>query len=376
MARLQFECELVADEDPKSNTIIIKTITDENGKKFYIPQCYQSYKLHPELAKLPEFKKVTKTLQKRGQCRNVWIRLDDEILKLYKDESENMAIKDFLLQDIPISEQNKPSTAPAKQVDETLMKLLEKLCEKEETAKESNSKNLKKVCEKFVLNKFEEKKINANQWLQTYESECNRMGIKSNVEKIEALRLFLDDAGKDWFNSMLIRHTLDSEWKTWKDNFLQTFADKGWSSAIYALNYKYLTGSILEYALKKERLLLESNKNIDNRTLVDLIANGLPTFVRNKIDRQDTKIPVELFNELRKYEDIIGKKPNKTNENKPRITKTEAKQPCKICEGKGKTNRYHPENLCWFKEDKDKITGKNKITNSILEIDTTEDPKN
>ena len=175
MARLQFEFELVADEDPKSNTIIMKTITDDNGKKFYIPQCYQSHKQHPELTKLPEFKKVAKTLQTRGNCRNVWIRLDDEILKLYRDESGNMAIKDFLLQDISTSEQNTPSTS-AKQVDETLMKLLEKLCEKEEPAKESNSRNLNKVCEKFVLDKFEEKKrmqtngyrhmkVNATEWV-------------------------------------------------------------------------------------------------------------------------------------------------------------------------------------------------------------------
>ena len=56
MTRLQFELKLVADEDPKSNTTIIKTITDEKEKRFYIPQDYQTYKL------LPEFKKVVKTL--------------------------------------------------------------------------------------------------------------------------------------------------------------------------------------------------------------------------------------------------------------------------------------------------------------------------
>ena len=62
MARLQFEFELVADEDPKSNTIIIKIITDEKEKRSYIPQDYQIYKLHPELIKLPEFKKVAKNI--------------------------------------------------------------------------------------------------------------------------------------------------------------------------------------------------------------------------------------------------------------------------------------------------------------------------
>ena len=59
------------------------------------------------------------------------------------------------------------------------------------------------------------------------------------------------------------------------------------------------------YVIKKERLLFELNKNIDNRTLVDRIANGLPTFVRNRINRQDTKSTNELFNELGKHDDII-----------------------------------------------------------------------
>jgi len=209
MAKLQFEFELSADEDPKSNTIIVKSLTDENEKKYGIPTCYQSHKRHQELTKLPEYKKVAKTFQKRGQCRNVWIRLDNKILKLYKDESGNMTINDFLLQDISVGEQNTSSISE----NEILVKLLEKLCEKEEPARESNSRNLSKICERFVLEKFDGKRLSANQWLQTYESECNRSCIKNDVKKIEVLRLFLDEAGKDWFNSMLIRHTLKSEWK-------------------------------------------------------------------------------------------------------------------------------------------------------------------
>lgn len=305
MAKLQFEFELAADTDKKSNDIIIKTITDIDGKKFLMQQCYQSYKQHPELSKLNEFKRVKKSLEKRGQGRNVWITLDDEILKLYKDESGNMIYNDFLLEDVTNIEQS-TKNIPATQIDENLMKFLEKLCKKEPTQKNKN-KNWNELCGKFVLDKFEGKKMNANQWLQIYESECNRLDIKNDVEKIEILRLFLYDTIKDWFHSILIRHSLNSEWTTWKNNFLQTFADRGWSSVTYALNYKYLTGLILEYVEKKEHLLLEINKNMDNRTLVDLIADGLPTFVKNKIDRQETNNSVDLFSELRKYENISGK---------------------------------------------------------------------
>ena len=69
---------------------------------------------------------------------------------------------------------------------------------------------------------------------------------------------------------------------------------------------------------------------------------------------------------------LLHIKSYRTSENNSKITKTkeksDSKQPCKICERKGKKNRY-AENLCWFKEDKDKGAKINKITNSILEID-------
>ena len=69
--------------------------------------------------------KSGKNIAETWTMQKVWIRLDDEILKLYRDRSGNMTFKDFLLQDISISEQNAPSTS-AKQVDETLIQLFEK----------------------------------------------------------------------------------------------------------------------------------------------------------------------------------------------------------------------------------------------------------
>lgn len=54
----------------------------------------------------------------------------------------------------------------------------------------------------------------------------------------------------------------------------------------------------LEYAMKKERLLLENRKTIDKGTLIDLIATGLPSYVTNELDR-------ELLEKLKIY--ILGK---------------------------------------------------------------------
>ncbi|GBO99345.1 hypothetical protein EVAR_89076_1 [Eumeta japonica] len=57
---------------------------------------------------------------------------------------------------------------------------------------------------------------------------------------------------------MMIKQGLDSEWSEWKTIFC-TYTNKGWNTSKYALSFKYQSGSLLDYAVKK-RLLLEINK--------------------------------------------------------------------------------------------------------------------
>ena len=95
-----------------------------------------------------------------------------------------------------------------------------------------------------------------------FEAECNRIEI--------------EDITLDWYSSMLINQTINSEWAVSKRNFCETFADKDMSPIRYAMLYKYRQGSLLEYALKKrDYYLLEINKSIDKLTVIDLIATGL-----------------------------------------------------------------------------------------------------
>lgn len=380
MERLKFQFEVIAAEDPKSNIIVITSITNEEEKKFNIPSNLGPLKHHAELTTLPEIKKVATTLKKRGQTRSVWFNLREKVLGNYKDESGNMAIGDYLLEENQTS-QNQQIMSQTTQIDENLIKILEKLSEYKRDDPTLKDRNLSKISEKFIIEKFNGKNVSVNQWLSIYESECNRLNITKDVEKIEILRLFLEDNCRDWHSSMLIKNTLNSEWKMWRENFLETFADKGWSPVMHAINYRFLNGSLLDYALRKERLLLETNKDTDKITLINLIAAGLPAFVREKIDREDLKNSQDLFNELRRYEKTTNKKIIEDNKDVKRITNSETrikdKKPCKICEEKGKNNRYHPENLCWYKTERNKTQNRNISTNSILEVElNTEDQKN
>lgn len=50
------------------------------------------------------------------------------------------------------------------------------------------------------------------------------------------------------------------------------------------------------------------NKSIDTRTLIDLIAVGLPDFIMNKIDRERLNVTEDLFKELRSMEHMEKRK--------------------------------------------------------------------
>jgi len=120
--------------------------------------------------------------------------------------------------------------------------------------------------------------------MEVFEKECDRFNIKQDIQKIEIFRLFLENSCLNWYSSMLIKLTLNSEWIKWKENFNVTYANKGWTSVRYAFSFRYKNGPLLDYALKKERLLLEIRKSIDTGSLIDLIAVGLPNFVSDKIN--------------------------------------------------------------------------------------------
>ncbi|XP_050339627.1 uncharacterized protein LOC126765939 [Bactrocera neohumeralis] len=328
MEKLQFEVGLAADEDPKNNIMIIKSITKEDGITYLVPPGFQAVKHNPQLIKLPEDKK---TLQRSGNNRKVWVSMPSDILTLYKDDVGNMMFNDYLLQEMT-------QVTSRSITDGKLLEILEKLSDKSKVHEEKHN-SLNKLNEKFFLKKFENKNTNAKQWLQSFESECARFDLNRDTERITALRLFLNDSENDWYESMLIKHGLNTLWKIWQVSFLKTFADKSWSSVMYALNFKHLNGSLLQYALKKQRLLLEYNSDIDMRTLVDLIVAGLPTYITNKLDRQEMTDPTLLFSALRMYENLNKNIPKHFTETK-RFTKPEMENkkrtPCQICYQDGK----------------------------------------
>ncbi|KAK7792870.1 hypothetical protein R5R35_004000 [Gryllus longicercus] len=243
--RLQFTFQYLASpKDKKTSLPAITSIVTEDNKQYVLPQEMRFVTEHPELMKTDVFKRVKNSLTQRGQNRTVWITLTKEMAQTYMDEEGNIMFNDLYLEQI---------------IKTDLL---------ESTEKNNSQLNLKQITDKFMIEKFTSKHSNANQWLDTFEKECKRFDINEGRTMIEILRLFLDKSCLDWYPATLIILTVEAEWSQWKERFLESFADKGWCTGMYAVYYRYKEGSLTEYAMRKEKLLLNMDNAISSKTLV------------------------------------------------------------------------------------------------------------
>lgn len=370
MKKLRFDFEVKPGSDAKTNVICITSIATSEGQVFEIPPEYQPAGLHTEITTTSNYAKVRKSLNKRHQTRKIWITLTEALEKVYMDEDENLQFNEIYLEEIT----NKLAVEPTPSGSgHTIEQLLHALLD-EKTTNPEKRKTIGAIASDFMLEKFTGRNSNANQWIDEFNSECDRLQVNENEHKIKLLKLFLENAGMEWYNCMLIKNSLLSEWNAWEENFRNTFANKGWSPVRYAFAFKYQAGSLLEYALKKEKLLLEVRKSIDTGTLIDLIAFGLPNFVSDKIDRGVLTGTETLYKEIGKLEHLVGKsKYERINVNSKNFIE---KKPCRICINEKKGKRFHPEDNCWFKA-KSQNSVKRTVNNSELEVELNKtDQKN
>ena len=362
MEKLKFVFVTKATPDGKSNWIAITSIGTQDDRIFLIPDELQAVAHHETLKSTKVYANIKNTIKKRGQTRSVWVQITDEIKKTYFDDDGNIVFGNQYLEEV--NQVQKFNAIDARDPEDPIVKILEKLVENN---RNNGQQSVKKVSERFVIEKFDGNNGCADQWMEIFEKECARFNVIEDENKIEIFRLFLEKSCLDWYSSMMIRLTLQSQWAEWKQNFCETYSNKGWSASRYALSFKYQA----EYAIKKERLLLGMRKSIDTGTLIDIIAAGLPNFITDKINKEEILEINNLFNEIGKLEYLVNKKkvPEKRYEKKLNMIR---KQKCSICEKLRKGVRYHPESSCWFKTRFEENEDRNQIrmvNNSELECE-------
>lgn len=349
----------------ETEEFIINSISLDKNSWYLIPEEVNHVSNHKILLNKPTIKNAMAAIKIVKGYRTVGIKFDDEIKKEYTDEAGNVCFRDMPLEEyIPMSISEAQQLELVNRIKHLEYKLISK---QEET-------NVREIEKKFVLEKFQKNKSEPTEWLHRFEQECSRFEVNSDSYKIQALRFFLSGPAEDWYG-ISIKKIGINDWETWKRSFLNVFVDKGWQVVRKAFNYKYLGGSLVDYALIKERLCLEVEPEGTALSRINQIVFGLPDNAQGKIDREKIRTLDDLYTELRKLEDAFSRKKNEVVS--PRLKKKESSQepyktelqrrPCSICTALGFTNRYHLVSEC---RNQNKISQKpkSKITETSTEI--------
>ncbi|KAK2577719.1 hypothetical protein KPH14_012880 [Odynerus spinipes] len=148
---------------------------------------------------------------------------------------------------------------------------------------------------------------------------------------------------------------LDESFEVWKKSMLESFRETGWRKYREAYSFRYIGGSLIDYALRKENLLVNLRSNFPIDILIDLIITDLPIYIQDRIDRTEVTSIEEMLGELRKLEGLVQRKKtsnytSNSETNNQRGGRTNEKKPCPYCEAKGFPGRFHSETICRLKQ--------------------------
>lgn len=341
-----------SNSDPKKNIFKFKWIQTTGTETYYeIPEDKQNPYDHHELFAVPKVKNILKSMKTRGSFRTCVISLTPELKEIYFDAEEDVMFRDEYLQMTYSPAYVKTGFGREIAEPQNATELSGKIKE--------NKKDFKKIKDNFVLNNFDGKNVSVTLWLEKFETECMRCGVEEDRDKILILRLFLDGIAKEWFDSKLITLGLDNSFQIWKNNCLDSFCETSWHKYREAYSFRYIGGSLVDYAFRKENLLLNLRNNFPTDILIDLIVTSLPNFLQDRIDISYVTTFEKLLGELRKLEGLTkyekarniknGKMINSAEHLSSTNRKIDKKEPCSICDKNGFPGRFHPETLCRLK---------------------------
>ena len=252
----------------------------------YVMSFLQNIKQEIIIRGLSIVKKAANSLTKVGHYRN--IAVTSSVIHRYKFK---LRVSRYLLRrigDHPHKENKDETEKPNLQI-ETLLEIFRKqnMHEREGTD--------------FAIKQFDGTQ-KATDWILEYETECEKYEIQNDEKRIKNLKKYLGKTASEWYQTNLPKDE-EYNWENWKAAFLKAFSNKGWSAVRYAYNFKYISGSITEYAIKKEQLILEVRRKISKETRINLIVIGLLIHIQDKIDKEAVQSTNDLIGLLGQYED-------------------------------------------------------------------------
>lgn len=333
-----------ATPDGKTNVLNVKRMQLEGQDEIYaFPQDKQALSLHPVLLANPTINSTKKVLTTRNSYRNPFIKLTPEIMEVYLDDAGNPYFDGELLEEFTVAP-SYYSTSSLSSSEHVVQQ-----------SQEPQKKSLSSITKDIVLEKFNGSNRNPVTWIDTLESECDRLEI--SVERIcEVLRLFVEGPASEWYTT---NRTLlgTATWEKWRNTFLNTFSCRGWSQVCSAIHYRYIPGSsVNEYVIKKLALLVDWDPKLSQNAKIGITVAGLPPFIREKLDRGEIDTIDKLFAKINLLDKPTKASPSNINyPNKPQSSfrrfnpSKRSYFPCSYCEKRGFPGRMHFETDCRFK---------------------------
>lgn len=368
MTSLRAKFHFVSDSlDAKTTIVKVLTIQLEGEDTiFQFPKEYQRKEDHPKLFDTSVVKNVVKSMKTRGKFRNIWVSLTNELKDQYLDEEGNVCFGGTYLDEAQTSVNPNPALPKISQLEPV------------------ENKSIHSVVKDMILDKFSGKNQNAKVFLNLFVQECNRLKIE-NTRFPEVLRLFLEGPALDWFLAFLKTHTISRPWEFWQNSFLDTFAEMSWAEINYAYTFRYVSGPLLDYALKKVNLLLDADPELTQNSQINFIVLGLPSQIRTRINKRDINSIDQLMSCIRQLENSSTSNNYKNknsyiieNKSQNKLPNKSEYKPCSYCKDRSFPNRFHPENLCRnkqpshkenFKNDKIKMVNNLEVQDSISSSD-------
>ena len=358
--RVKFKIESVKCSDG-SKALAVRTMQPIEAQVTYaFPTNLQLEKYHGDLFKIGTVKNGVNGLV---NYRNLIVTLSDELEKLYFDGDGNAMFKGVYLDETSVGSKppsdSKSSNGLDGDLGDKLMKILQKLSEKPEDDHQKQP-DLNNIDSRMCLARFNGRQ-SATEWLNCFQEECKRCEVVGSVAKVKCLRLYLDGPAAEWHRATAKKFK-ETEYDKWAESFKIVFADRGWSNVWYAYGFKHMAGSPSEFAMKKEALLLDVERDMSMTSRIHHIIASLPRNIAEKIDRDGIKTTDQLINELRRFEtpgaskgkgqaepvSATEKKTNKSEQTEDRREKKlpNRNEPCYKCEAIGRPGKYHPARFC------------------------------
>jgi len=198
-----------------------------------------------------------------------------------------------------------------------------------------------------VIPMFGSKSLHAESWLTMLESECRRLLVPED-RYWEVIRLFVEKSAEEWYNTTRLT-TTSTSWKFWRNSFLDSFGQKGWSNARSAFSYRYISGSLSNYVQTKMNVLVSFNPKMDEFTLMAQIVCGLPIQFQERVDMTDTPTIGKLISKINSfnsfaYRNIVAPSSKSFSTDFSSLKRS----PCAYCKKKG-FERFHFEKDCLTK---------------------------